>query len=98
MYEQIISTMLICPDYFSLELVDLVSRLLSRYEENRLGAAERSVRDYCWFRETDWSKVMMRKMMSPPNLPVDRSQDWIKEDDVVQVQDENACDFEEEIF
>ena len=36
-YEQIISTKLICPDYFSLELVDLVTRLLSRYEENRLG-------------------------------------------------------------
>ena len=41
---------------------------------------------------------MMRKMMSPPNLPVDRSQDCIKEDDLVQVQEENACDFEEEIF
>ena len=36
-YEQIISTKLICPDYFSLELGDLVTRLLSRYEENRLG-------------------------------------------------------------
>ena len=91
---QIISTMLICPDYFSLELVDLVSRLLSRYE----AGGRRSVREHYWFRETDWSIVMMRKMMSPPNLPVDRSQDWIKEDDVVQVQDENACDFEEEIF
>jgi hypothetical protein len=35
--EQIISTKLICPEYFSLELGDLVTRLLSRYEENRLG-------------------------------------------------------------
>ena len=36
-YEQFISTKLICPDYFSLELGDLVTRLLSRHEENRLG-------------------------------------------------------------
>ena len=36
-YEQIVSTKLICPDYFSLELVDLVARLLSSYEKNRLG-------------------------------------------------------------
>ena len=57
-YEQIISTKLICPDYFSLELVDLVTRLLSRYEENRLGV-EGSVREHCWFMETDWSMVMM---------------------------------------
>ena len=35
--EQIISTKLICPEYFSLELGDFVTRLLSRYEENRLG-------------------------------------------------------------
>ena len=36
-YKLIISSKLICPDYFSLELGDLVTRLLSRYNENRLG-------------------------------------------------------------
>ena len=30
-YKQIISNKLICPDYFSLEMVVLVTRLLSRY-------------------------------------------------------------------
>ena len=48
-----------------------------------------------WFRETYWSIVMMRKMMSPPILPVDRCQDCIKEDEVHN-KEENACDFEEE--
>ena len=52
---------LICPDYFSLELVDLVTRLLSRYEENRLWV-EGSVREHCCLIETDWSMVMVRKM------------------------------------
>ena len=37
MYKQIIPTKLICPDYFSLELVKLHTRLLSMYKENRLG-------------------------------------------------------------
>ena len=37
MYEQIILTKLICPDFFSLELVKLHTRLLSMYKENRLG-------------------------------------------------------------
>jgi hypothetical protein len=37
MYEQFISTQLICPDYFSLELGDLVTRLLSMHKESRLG-------------------------------------------------------------
>jgi hypothetical protein len=35
--EQIISTKFICPDNFSMELGDLVTRLLSRYKQNRLG-------------------------------------------------------------
>ena len=47
-YEVMISTKLICPGYFSLELVDFVNRLLSRYEENRL-CAEGYVREHCWF-------------------------------------------------
>ena len=33
----LVSTKLICPDNFSMELGDLVTRLLSRYEQNRLG-------------------------------------------------------------
>ena len=37
---------------------------------------------------------MMRRM-SPPYVPGDRSQDWIKEDKV-HVEEENVCDFEEE--
>ena len=47
--------------------MDLVTRLLSRYEENRLGV-EGSVREHCWFMETDWSMVMMRKMTLPMYL------------------------------
>ena len=43
--------------------------------------------EHFWFRETYWSIVMMRKMMSPPILPVE---------DEVHNKEENACDFEEE--
>ena len=63
-YEQIISNNLTCPDYFSIELVDLVTKLLCRYEENRLGVVG-SVREQSWLRETDWSLVL-RRMMVPP--------------------------------
>ena len=38
---------------------------------------------------------MMRKMMLLPILPVDRCQDFIKENELHN-KDENACDFEEE--
>lgn len=43
---------LICLGYFSSELVDFVSRLLSRYKENML-CSEGSVREHCWFRENN---------------------------------------------
>ena len=92
--EQIISIKFICPDDFSLELVDLVTRLLSRYEENRLWV-EGSVLEHCWFKETDWSMVVMRKM-SAPYVPGDRSQDWIKKDEE-QCEEEKTSDFEEDI-
>ena len=51
-YKQFISTKVICPDYFSLELEDLGTRLLSRHEENRLGV-EGSVREHCLFKKID---------------------------------------------
>lgn len=94
-YEQIISTKLTCPDYFSLELVDLVTRLLSRYKENRLGIVG-SVREHCWFRETDWSIVMLRKMEAP-YVPGDRSQDWIKEDEEY-CEAEKTSDLDQDTF
>ena len=50
--------------------MDLVTRLLSRYEENRLWV-EGSVREHCCFIETDWSTVMMRNM-SPHYVLGDR--------------------------
>jgi serine/threonine protein kinase len=77
-YEQIISSKLICPGYFSYELVDLVTKLLSRYPENRLGVVG-SVREHSWFRETNWGMVMTRRM-TVPFVPGDRSQDWLKEE------------------
>ena len=43
---------LICLGYFSSELVNFVSRLLSRYKENML-CSEGSVREHCWFRENN---------------------------------------------
>ena len=55
--------------------------------------AEGSLREHCWLRETDWSMMMMRRM-SPPYIPGDRSQDWIKEDEE-HVEKENAFDFVE---
>ena len=67
-YEQLISTKLICTDFFSWELGDLVTRLMSSYDENRL-EVECSVMEHCCFRETDWSMVMM----SPPYVPGDRN-------------------------
>ena len=50
-----------------MELVDLVTGLLSRYEENRLWIVG-SVRKHFFFRETDWS------MSDDDNVP-DRIQD-----------------------
>ena len=59
--------------------MDFINRLLSRYQENRLGV-EGSVKEHCWFKETDWSLVTMRKIEAP-HVPGDRSQDWVKEEE-----------------
>lgn len=37
---------------------------------------------------------MMKRKMSPPYVLGDRSQEWIKEDEV-HVEEDNACDYEE---
>ena len=74
-YEQIISNTISFPDFFSRQLVDLITRLLCSYEENRLGVLD-SVRDHMWLRDTDWSMVV-RKLINAPYIPGDRSQGWV---------------------
>ena len=56
----------IFPDFFSLDLGDLVTRVMSTSEENRL-EVEGFVMEHCGFRETDWSM----EMISPPYIPED---------------------------
>ena len=83
-YEQIISNTIIFPSYFSSELVNMITRLLCRFVENRLGVVE-SVKNHEWLRETDWIKVVRRRM-SAPYIPGDRSRDW-KTDEESMVED-----------
>ena len=77
-YEQIISKNLACPDSFSVGLVDLVTKLLCRYEEKRLGVVE-SVKEHWWFGGTNWSKVMKRSMAAP-YVPGDSCRVWSKDE------------------
>ena len=76
-YEQVLSSKVMCPTYFSSELVDLVTKLLCRCQGKRLGV-EGSVREHSWFRGTDWGMVMTRRITAP-YVPGDRSEDWVKD-------------------
>ena len=80
-YEKVLSPLkLVCPTYFSYELVDLVTKLLNKDQEMRLGVVG-SVREHIWFRESDWDLVMLRRMVAP-FVPGDLSQDWDKENEL----------------
>jgi len=92
-YEQIISNTIIFPSFFSSELVNMITRLLCRCEEDRLGVVE-SAKDHAWLRDTDWIKVM-RMGLSAPYIPGDRSGDWFA-DEENSVEDEKKIDLDME--
>ena len=71
--------------------MDLITRLLCSYEENRLGVLD-SVREHIWLSDTDWSMVV-RKMISAPYIPGDRSKGWVTGEEDFEREEEifNLC-------
>ena len=57
---------LIFHDYFSYELKDLLSKLLSKDINNRLGVSNKvELKNHPWFKDIDWDKLS-RKAINPP--------------------------------
>ena len=57
---------LIFHDYFSDELKDLLSKLLSKDINNRLGVSNKvELKNHPWFKDIDWDKLS-RKAINPP--------------------------------
>ncbi len=68
MYRKILEQELVKPPHMSDAAFDIVSKLLDRDPEKRLGRRHEDIRDHPWFKGIDWSKLY-DKQIEPPFKP-----------------------------
>lgn len=65
MYRKILEAELRKPPHMSVEAFDLISRLLDRDPDRRLGTRHEEIRDHPFFKSIDWAKLYNKEVIPP---------------------------------
>ena len=69
LYKNISQSKLMLHDYFSDELKDLLSQLLCRDPNKRIGVVDKNeLKNHEWFKDIDWDKLAKKQIEPPLNL------------------------------
>jgi serine/threonine protein kinase len=69
LYKNISQSKLMLHDYFSDELKDLLSQLLCRDPNKRIGVSDKNeLKNHEWFKDIDWDKLAKKQIDPPLNL------------------------------
>ena len=69
LYKNISQSKLMLHDYFSDELKDLLSQLLCRDPNKRIGVSDKNeLKNHEWFKDIDWDKLAKKQINPPLNL------------------------------
>ena len=69
LYKNIIQSKLVMPEFFSVELKDLLKQLLCKDPHKRIGVLDKSeIKNHIWFKGLDWNKILAKEIKPPLDL------------------------------
>ena len=69
LYKNITQSKLILPDFFSIELKDLLKQLLCKDPYKRIGVLDKTeIKNHIWFKDFDWDKIAKKEIKPPIDL------------------------------
>ena len=100
LYKNISQSKLMLPDYFSDELKDLLSQLLCKDPQKRIGVLDKSeLKNHEWFKDIDWEKLAKKEIEPPLNLvEIKKELDNENESNNNNVVNNNNVNFEDKDY
>ena len=94
LFKNIVHSKLVLPEFFSIELKDLLKQLLSKDPYKRIGVLDKSeIKNHVWFKGLDWNKLSRKEI--PPPLDLIKIKKDIENHNIDDDLKKNKIDFKD---